>query len=95
MKKDADYRLVPHKDEVIEAEIVKPETPPENTKGDDCSVCRFFFPDPEEGGYCHRYAPRAVVSGLLVDDEIAGIDWPWIPSTDWCGEGERTDGTKF
>ncbi len=85
------------KDEIIEAEIVKPEIPLENTKGDDCSVCRFFFPDLNEQdfGYCHRYAPRAALSGLIIDEDVGGIDWPGVSTTDWCGEGERTDGTKF
>lgn len=83
------------KDEVLEAEIVKPETPPENIKGDDCSVCRFYFPESEsEDGYCHRRAPHCTMSGHMVDDGIDTV-WPCVEATDWCGEGERIDGAKF
>lgn len=73
----------------VKAEIVE-----DDPRGDNCcGACRFFTVS-QGDGFCHRRAPNSIVSGLCIDDGIDTV-WPYVDETDWCGEGEREDGTKF
>ena len=38
-------------------------------------------------GYCHRYPPRAFMTGDPTDDyDLATGEWPVTTHIDWCGE---------
>lgn len=53
-----------------------------------CDTCRYWQQEEKEGwGFCHRYAPRPVVSGLIDDGiEPTIARWPVTAATAWCGE---------
>ena len=60
-----------------------------------CHTCRFWIEtdsiDMKEGvlfcGYCHRYPPRAFMTGDPTDDyDLATGEWPVTTHIDWCGE---------
>ena len=60
-----------------------------------CHTCRFWMEtdsiDMKEGvlvwGYCHRYPPRAFMTGDPTDDhDLPTGEWPVTTHIDWCGE---------
>lgn len=50
-----------------------------------CKYCKFFdaIHDGFENGYCKRYAPKPFA---LTDKEIVEWSFPFIKSSNWCGE---------
>lgn len=60
-----------------------------------CKDCRFYMldtdfdeADPDNVGYCHRYAPRSLTGPYsdTTGDYRDIVVWPCVCGDDWCGE---------
>lgn len=61
-----------------------------------CGSCMFFKPEPDvenDGGDCHRYAPRPMV-GVQESEPMRYVDWPKMSAFDWCGEWKAQELTQ-
>lgn len=60
-----------------------------------CATCRFLqerkstmpYHDKRNIGTCQRYAPRPSMAVNTSDSS----SWPWMWSSDWCGEFEASE----
>lgn len=49
-----------------------------------CKSCAWFhdFEETNQGGECHRYAPRPILDTLHSEVQF----WPQVHQDDWCAE---------
>jgi hypothetical protein len=66
-----------------------------NSKEYECGRCIYFFPsehEPGEFGFCRRYAPRPLITGIGDGAEeweaFQYAKWPSVHFDNWCGEFE-------
>jgi len=69
---------------------------------DQCSVCKFFYPEAPDRGVCRRYPPQMVIAQTAEQTALAVAAkqapqkvmitaqmsgvFPYVASIGWCGE---------
>lgn len=55
---------------------------PKGQGSDSCKTCRYYEPDKDGHGYCHRYPPTVAQARC---DSGASV-YPVVLEANWCGE---------